>query len=1022
MASKALPEQLPELYPWSWKLSMAWSSVTALLLLGMGLVGGIGPRWPSESAVVEATSGHAFNAILLIFSAVFLEVGFLVTGVLSRDVASERAKGELANHRFTDAALTLCEYALKLIPGLYIWGIGQPIHTDTLAWGDHRPVYLARFVSWSTAVPVLVVITNRAFFAEFGNRATFLRSAPSMVLAFLYCWAAWVMEVTPSPFCRWANLVLSLSGAVVVSIDQVHLAYQCRHVKLFKMKASILIYQLVTFLMYALIFLAGRFGLLALQPEQAVYCYFDATVKVLEGAMLALLRCYEDSEVIKHWHATATCIQKDLNSMIMQEHVPIIGLDMDFKITSWNDCIAKLSAIASSDALGKSFSSFLMPDCQEDFAKACDRLRQSKKASGLFEVSLKLKTGEATLMMNLVPRSEQQGLCGAMAISQDLTEISQIKAVESKKAQLLAVMGHEFRSPLHGIIGLITSMVTNPKNSHVKKQLTMIRACSARLLDLTTNVMDMSEAEKRRQAGAPAARPTQKVNFREIASEVVMMTNLAVDKANRPLLKPDVKLVNELDQFQHLPLVCGDPYKCTQLLYNLLTNACKFTQNGSIRIRAERQQSTLQIHVIDSGPGIPKDSLGRIFRAFEQEHSSEAKSFQGIGLGLSVVQDIIDLHEGTIKVYSEVGQGSDFVVSLPCFESEYCPEPEPDTEEQDSKQAIPTSPPTKAHPVHDAPPPVPRADTGRNRPLILAVDDEEVNHQVLKDALSDKFEIISAMDGPEAISILTDLKKKEGMPPELVLLDVQMPGMTGYEVCKYIRKNFEASKIQLPITLLSAKCPTNNSAIEGLDAGASDYIPKPFDVELLRKKISVALEVQSETRGVQRRDHHLEKAMLITAESKLSQEAQRTQEALSKLKESERCLEEMEQQLQKRISIEESNKALEHELQKAKDRIRTMEQELEKSQAISCDEGLRQRRATKVCEKDGQTEQFRQLSEDLHKSKVIIDLQARLSAAETANQMVTDRLRLQDQASADMQALLMHGKLLGARESTVMGG
>merc|ERR1719443_1223028 len=145
------------------------------------------------------------------------------------------------------------------------------------------------------------------------------------------------------------------------------------------------------------------------------------------------------------------------------------------------------------------------------------------------------------------------------------------------------------------------------------------------------------------------------------------MSRLAVDKAGKSLLNPNTKLVNLVGS-RVLPQVTGDANKCTQLLYNLVTNACKFTAKGTITISAEHSagEGVLELKVADTGKGIAPDALERIFEPFEQENSKDTRSFQGIGLGLSVSLGIAKLHGGNILVDSKVGEGSVFTVQLPC--------------------------------------------------------------------------------------------------------------------------------------------------------------------------------------------------------------------------------------------------------------------------------------------------------------------------------------------------------------------
>ncbi|CAE8670774.1 unnamed protein product [Polarella glacialis] len=206
-------------------------------------------------------------------------------------------------------------------------------------------------------------------------------------------------------------------------------------------------------------------------------------------------------------------------------------------------------------------------------------------------------------MMSVVPQfSQDREVESYVAIGQDMSEICDLKAVEAKKSQLMAVVSHELRSPLHGMIGL-TGMMMDSASQSQRRQLQMVKACASRLLDLVTNVMDLTESDKRKRSGIAFHKPQIAVDFAKIAEEAVVMTTLAVDKANKPLVCDSVVLKNEICDLKQIPIVLGDPYKCTQLLYNLLTNSCKFTRHGTVIIRARHlpEQKLLEIDVVDTG-------------------------------------------------------------------------------------------------------------------------------------------------------------------------------------------------------------------------------------------------------------------------------------------------------------------------------------------------------------------------------------------------------------------------------------
>eukprot|EP00928_Gymnodinium_smaydae_P001384 TRINITY_DN10508_c0_g3_i1.p1 TRINITY_DN10508_c0_g3~~TRINITY_DN10508_c0_g3_i1.p1 ORF type:complete len:275 (-),score=43.91 TRINITY_DN10508_c0_g3_i1:6-740(-) len=242
---------------------------------------------------------------------------------------------------------------------------------------------------------------------------------------------------------------------------------------------------------------------------------------------------------------------------------------------------------------------------------------------------------------------------------------------------------------------------------------------------------------------------------------MVMIGN-AVDKANKPLLKPGVRLVNA-SIGANVPLVRGDAYKCTQLLYNLMTNAAKFTERGSISIsfRHLPDAKKLEIDVTDTGKGISEVGMKRIFLPFEQENSGDCRSYQGIGLGLTVCKQIAELHEGSLSVKSVVGQGSTFTLSLPCDDDMGTVEVKgermgegsfAETKAQTGQVMKPDI--AVCSPLRSESAPASgfvSKSRSAKKPLILSVDDDDVNQEVVRNALSEAFEVECTMSGHETL-------------------------------------------------------------------------------------------------------------------------------------------------------------------------------------------------------------------------------------------------------------------------------
>eukprot|EP00930_Biecheleria_cincta_P019766 TRINITY_DN15012_c0_g1_i8.p1 TRINITY_DN15012_c0_g1~~TRINITY_DN15012_c0_g1_i8.p1 ORF type:complete len:1104 (-),score=197.92 TRINITY_DN15012_c0_g1_i8:553-3864(-) len=870
---------------WTMAVLRVYCSITAFsILIGLA-IGGLSPR----VQVVDLDDiWHARTAILLIVSAAVTEMCFLAASSANRQLLMDvDGEEEIKLPGSGDSWLTLAEYACKLLTGLYLWLFsGGVVHSDTLALGGARPVYAARFAQWSVAVPILVLISNKAFIESWPS--VLRRSAPSLVAAFLYVWASWLMEVTPSHLVRWPMMVLSMSGAVFVSIDQVYLASKHREAPLFGIKSGMLAYQLLSFIVYACVFVCGRFGVLPSGSEQFFYAYCDSTVKVLQGAILAMIRNREGAAEIHRWWLASTNMHKDVQQLLETAQVPIFSLDLRGMVTQWNSSMTKLTGLQSEKVQGQCLLDIVSADCK---GMIKEQLHACTTQADATLVEVAIPTSKASkgilpdlriLAMTFVPKNNKSGMIeGVTAIGQDLSDLADMKVTQERKNALMAMLSHEIRSPLHGMMGLTDAMLQMPSSQPLQRQLGMVKGCAARLLDLVTNVMDVAQNEKMKLEGVEQPKPDARVDFGAIIDEACTMIGNSVDKTNKPLLKSGVCLENKLAG-SSVPLIRGDHYKCTQMIYNFLTNACKFTQQGSISLGARHlpEKKLLEIHISDTGKGISEEGQKRIFKPFEQENRGDTRSFQGIGLGLSVCKGIAELHQGTIRVESRLGHGSTFTISLPCEEnlgqgaiigkehgvygnhtqasqaptSSLRPEPE---------SSVPVKKPEKhymekrekldAAVYRFAPPAVTRTDTKgsglsvqfEGTPLILSVDDDEVNQEVIKNTLGDFCEVQIAMDGPEALDILRRLSEQEDRIPDLVLLDIQMPGMTGFEVCETIRTQFAYKRNKLPVTMVSAKAPSHDAALKAFDCGSTDYISKPFNREILKCKVKAALDMKA---------------------------------------------------------------------------------------------------------------------------------------------------------------------------------
>ncbi len=387
------------------------------------------------------------------------------------------------------------------------------------------------------------------------------------------------------------------------------------------------------------------------------------------------------------------------------------------------------------------------------------------------------------------------------------------------KDEFLANTSHELRTPLNGMIGIAESMMDGAigeLSSPQMKNLSLIAQSGHRLSTLVNDILDFSKLRHKN-----IELQLKPVGLRAIV-EVVLTLNQTLIRGR------DIQIINSVPL--DLPAVEADENRLQQILHNLIGNAVKFTEQGSIDVYAELRPNSqdVTITISDTGIGIPSDKLDSIFTSFEQADGSTAREYGGTGLGLAVTKKLVELHQGEIWVNSSVGEGSEFSFTLPVSSLQV----------QDSSIGLSL---TNR--------PVPRLldseeiDSNNNQKSsqengfkILIVDDEPVHLQVLVNHLSlENYVITQAANGMEALAALD-----EGPKPDVILLDVMMPKMTGYEVCKEIRKTFPAH--ELPILMLTAKNQVND-LVQGLGVGANDYLTKPINKSELLARLKIHLKL-----------------------------------------------------------------------------------------------------------------------------------------------------------------------------------
>jgi len=395
--------------------------------------------------------------------------------------------------------------------------------------------------------------------------------------------------------------------------------------------------------------------------------------------------------------------------------------------------------------------------------------------------------------------------------------VEELKKIDRLKDEFLANTSHELRTPLNGIIGLSESLkdgAAGKMNSKAIENLDMITNSGKRLSYLVNDILDFSKLKN-----SDLELSVGPVDLQAIAKVILKLSGPLVRDKN---LKLQTNITNDI------PLVIADENRLQQILHNLVGNAIKFTKSGSVEIGAKTKDGMVYISITDTGIGIPEENFEVIFESFEQGDGSTAREFGGTGLGLSVTKQLVELHGGTIEVSSKLGEGAVFTFSLPVSDVER-EAAIADGIGLDTAQKIDESSETdQGNTV------ITTEDSDGIR--ILVVDDEPVNRRVLENHLTlAGYNVIEASSGKEALEII---EQEEDY--NLILLDVMMPGMSGYEVCEKIRKTYLPS--ELPVVLLTAKNRVSDLVI-GFNVGANDYLTKPFSKNELLSRIKTHLNL-----------------------------------------------------------------------------------------------------------------------------------------------------------------------------------
>ncbi|MDO6445912.1 response regulator [Colwellia sp. 1_MG-2023] len=444
------------------------------------------------------------------------------------------------------------------------------------------------------------------------------------------------------------------------------------------------------------------------------------------------------------------------------------------------------------------------------------------------------------------------------------------------KDEFLANTSHELRTPLNGIIGLAESLIDGvagqlPENAN--KNLAMVVASGKRLSHLVNDILDFSKMKN------------QNLKLHTSGVELHSLTDVVLTVSTPLIGDKPITLKNNV--INTLPLVNADENRLEQILYNLIGNAIKFTEQGEVTVDAALSDKHIKISVTDTGIGIAENKLSAIFNSFEQLQGHSQRQQSGTGLGLAVTKQLVELHGGSISVTSTENKGSCFTFTLPINADQITDVT--NVAKLANQQKLNRLQHLDSEIEYIS---VSEQELHQNKELtiehqkfhILVVDDDPINRQVLLNHLNLLgYQLSEASSGSQALAMIEKANAQinhegnliKARPFDLILLDVMMPQMSGYEVCKFIRKSFSVN--ELPVIFLTAKNQVID-LVESFAVGGNDYLSKPISKHELLSRVENHLTLLDINRNLEfqvaNRTSELEKATQAKSEflAKMSHE------------------------------------------------------------------------------------------------------------------------------------------------------
>jgi PAS domain S-box-containing protein len=517
----------------------------------------------------------------------------------------------------------------------------------------------------------------------------------------------------------------------------------------------------------------------------------------------------------KQKRAAELIIANYARGLIEASRDPLFTISPEGKITDLNQATVRVTGKSREKLIGSNFINYFT---EPEKAKEGYLLVFEKGFVADYPLTVKDNDLTDVLFNGSVYKDAAGNLVGAVVVARDITEQKRIEKelIEAKvfaelataiaeeaqskaedavkaKQQFLSNMSHEIRTPMNAIIGFTKVVLKTELSVKQKEYLSAIKMSGDALIVLINDILDLAKVD----AG--------KMSFEQTPFKMVVSLSAMLHMFDAKIQEKNLVLVREYDS--KIPeVLVGDSVRLHQIILNLMSNAVKFTTEGKITLKTRllsetKETATVEFSVIDTGIGIAENKMSKIFENFQQATSGTSRLYGGTGLGLAIVKQLVEAQDGTITVTSTIDVGSTFSFVL-------------NFNKTNEKATLETE--------------LVELDPNIKNIKVLVVEDIPLNQLLMKTLLDDfGFELDIAANGKIAI------EKLEAKPYDIILMDLQMPEMNGFEATEYIRNKMNS---RIPIMALTADVTTVD--LEKCKAvGMNDYIAKPVDERVLYSKI-----------------------------------------------------------------------------------------------------------------------------------------------------------------------------------------